>query len=97
MFEEGLIEEVRNLYDKDNRFFEYKSINSIGYQEFKEYFLGNNSLLETKELIKRNTRRLAKRQITWFKHQTRSKRIDIFDKLDLETTQVEIESFLKEQ
>ena len=43
--------------------------NIIGYKELNEYFNGNISLDEAKELIKRNTRRYAKRQFTWFNNQ----------------------------
>lgn len=95
MFEEGLVEEVKNLYSKDENLFDHKSINSIGYQEFKEYFPGNITHEETKELIKRNTRRLAKRQITWFKHQTRSESVDIFKEPNFKSIKEEIEKFIK--
>lgn len=94
MFEQGLLEEVENLCRNNKNFFELKSTRSIGYQEFEEYFLGNISLIEVKETIKRNTRRLAKRQITWFKHQTSSKWLDIFENDVFETLDFEIETFL---
>ena len=94
MFEEGLVQEVQNLLEKDSQLFEHKSINSIGYQEFRDYFPGNSSLEEVKELIKRNTRRLAKRQITWFKHQTRSEWVDIFNENDIKRVENEIQLFL---
>ena len=63
MFANGLEEEVNYLfkkYGKDNR-----SLQAIGYKEF------NNDLsnLDRKELIKKNTRNYAKRQMTFFKHQ----------------------------
>lgn len=96
MFEEGLLEEVENLFRNNKDFFELKSVSSIGYQEFKEYFLGNISLKEVKELIKRNTRRLAKRQITWFKHQTSSTWLDIFEDDVFETLDYEIKTFLNQ-
>lgn len=79
MIEQGLVEEVRSLFNIDNDLFSLQSMQSIGYREFKEYFLGNQDLDRTVELIKRNTRRFAKRQMTWFKHQTESEWVDIFN------------------
>lgn len=70
MFEQGLVDEVKLLHTNDKRFFDYQSTNAIGYREFKEYFLGNRTTEEVKVLIKRNTRRFAKRQETWFRNQT---------------------------
>lgn len=66
MFADGLEKEVRDLYDKGIR------PHAIGYQEFIPYFEGEKSLDEVKELIKLNTRHLAKRQETWFKNQMKS-------------------------
>lgn len=77
MFESGLLDEVKSLYEKHELFFEFQSTQSIGYREFKEYFKGDMSLDEVIELIKRNTRRFAKRQITWFKNKTDSIWIDL--------------------
>ena len=67
MFEEGLVEEVTSLYEKYD--FSNNAFKGIGYKEFIPYFEGKNSLEETKELIKKNTRNYAKRQFTFFKHQ----------------------------
>lgn len=67
MIKSGLLEEVSNL--KEN----YKSsriLNSgIGYKEFASYFGGDSSLDEVIESIKQDSRRFAKRQYTFFKHQ----------------------------
>ena len=67
MFKNGLLEEVNGL--KEN----YKSsriLNSgIGYKEFVSYFNGDSSLDEVIESIKQDSRRFAKRQYTFFKHQ----------------------------
>ncbi|AMC92451.1 tRNA dimethylallyltransferase [Erysipelothrix larvae] len=77
MFESGLKEEVLALYQNDTEFFMHQSAQAIGYREFKEYFLGNQDLDQTKALIKRDTRRFAKRQWTWFRHQMDINTIDI--------------------
>jgi tRNA dimethylallyltransferase len=67
MVKEGLLEEVKALYDKNIR---SKAINTgIGYKELYEYFDGNISLLDAKELIKARSRKYAKRQYTWFNNQ----------------------------
>lgn len=63
MFELGLEKEVRNLYEKGIK------PHAIGYQEFIPYFENNATIDEVKEEIKKSSRHLAKRQITWFKNQ----------------------------
>jgi tRNA dimethylallyltransferase len=65
MLAAGLIDEVRRLVDAG---FcpELKAMRSIGYRESCAYLSGELSLEETALLIKRNTRRYAKRQLTWF-------------------------------
>lgn len=68
MYEEGLVEEVRSLFDRGIPE-TTQSIRAIGYKELYDYFKGNLSLDESKELIKRNSRRYAKRQYTWFNNQ----------------------------
>lgn len=65
MFNEGLLDEAERLYKMNLKNY----TNIIGYKELNEYFSGNISLDEAKELIKRNTRRYAKRQFTWFNNQ----------------------------
>lgn len=65
MFNEGLLDEAERLYKMNLKNY----ANIIGYKELNEYFNGNISLDEAKELIKRNTRRYAKRQFTWFNNQ----------------------------
>lgn len=67
MFEDGLIEEVKRLYESG---LDLKStaMQSLGYKEVIPYLEGNASLDETIELIQRKTRQFAKRQLTWFRH-----------------------------
>ena len=68
MYETGLVEEVKALFDGGIPA-ESQSIRAIGYKELYDYFKGLISLEESKELIKRNSRRYAKRQYTWFNNQ----------------------------
>ena len=66
MLEKGLEQEVRALYEKYGE--NLRKINIIGYTELIEYFNGQFSYEEAVENIKRNSRRYAKRQFTWFKN-----------------------------
>lgn len=66
MLEKGLKQEVRALYEKYGE--NLRKINIIGYTELIEYFNGQVSYEEAVENIKRNSRRYAKRQFTWFKN-----------------------------
>jgi len=62
MFAEGLVEEARNLYPYRN----LNSLNTVGYRELFDYFDNNISLEEAKEKIKANSRKYARKQLTWF-------------------------------
>lgn len=65
MIEKGLIDEVKSILNKG---FEksINSLNTVGYKEIIQYLDSEISLDKAIELIKRNTRRYAKRQMTWF-------------------------------
>ena len=65
MIEQGLIEEVENLLKKYNKF--PTAMQGLGYKEVVEYLDGKVAKEEMIEKIKMETRRFAKRQITWFK------------------------------
>lgn len=67
MFDEGLLDEVKALYDKKLNSRVLKT--AIGYKELYDYFDGKSSLNEAKDAIKQASRRYAKRQYTFFKHQ----------------------------
>ena len=75
MIEAGLVEEVKSIlksgYDK-----KLNSLNTVGYKEIIQYLENEISLNRAVELIKRNTRRFAKRQMTWF---NADKRIEWFN------------------
>lgn len=66
MIQEGLLYEVKTLLD--NGYENYQSMKAIGYKELIPYLKGDSSLEESIELLKRNSRRYAKRQYTWFKN-----------------------------
>ena len=62
MIQAGLEEEARRLYHLKG----LNALMTVGYREMFDYFDGKISRDEAIELIKRNTRRYAKRQMTWF-------------------------------
>jgi tRNA dimethylallyltransferase len=62
MVEMGLEQEAMNLYEYRN----LNALNCVGYREFFDYFDGMISKEKAIELIKRNSRRYAKRQMTWW-------------------------------
>jgi tRNA dimethylallyltransferase len=62
MMVDGLLEEAK-------RYFEFRrlnTLNTVGYKEIYEYMLGNWTLEHAVEMIKQDSRRYAKRQLTWF-------------------------------
>lgn len=65
MLEMGLIDETKNLLKKHGPI--PNLVNTIGYREITSYLNGNCTLEEATELLKKNTRNYAKRQLTWFR------------------------------
>jgi tRNA dimethylallyltransferase len=71
MMEAGLLEEARSVYPYRS----LNSLNTVGYKELFDYFDGSCTLEEAVDLIKRNSRRYARKQLTWFR---RDKEINWF-------------------
>ncbi len=69
MMEEGLLAEVEALL-KAGLSFDDQAMQAIGYKEFRPYFEKGADLESCIAMIKRNSRHFAKRQYTWFRHQT---------------------------
>jgi tRNA dimethylallyltransferase len=65
MISSGLVEEVKSLHHKN----QLNALNTVGYKELFSYLENKISLQEAINLIKQNSRRYAKRQLTWFNHQ----------------------------
>ncbi|MDF1698117.1 MAG: tRNA (adenosine(37)-N6)-dimethylallyltransferase MiaA [Saprospiraceae bacterium] len=65
MIDQGLLEEARSVA----KWQQLKSLQTVGYSELFKYFNDEINLHEAIELIKRNSRRYAKRQMTWFRNQ----------------------------
>jgi tRNA dimethylallyltransferase len=62
MMQDGLVEEARRFFKERH----LNALNTVGYKELFEHFEGKISLPEAIELIKRNSRHYAKRQMSWF-------------------------------
>ncbi|MDB4835573.1 tRNA (adenosine(37)-N6)-dimethylallyltransferase MiaA [Cyclobacteriaceae bacterium] len=86
MMNRGLLKEAKTNYE----FRDLAALKTVGYQELFDHIDGKTSLEEAKEFIKRNTRRFAKRQITWFK---KEKGIKWFEPNELK----EILNYLKDE
>lgn len=94
MFEDGLLEEVKEFYDKN---IESKALSTaIGYKELYAYFKGEIDLEEAKELIKKNSRHYAKRQYTWFNNQMDIEWFNV-DFNDFNKTIEEVEKYIDER
>lgn len=68
MMEEGLLAEVRALYESGALDGKNTASQAIGYKELLSYLRGEETLAEAVETLKQSTRRYAKRQLTWFRH-----------------------------
>jgi len=90
MFNEGLVEEARRLYS----FRHLNSLNTVGYRELFDYFDNSVNLDEAKTRIKANTRKYARKQLTWFRRDSSIKWFcppnenEIIEFLDLQLNEV---------
>lgn len=93
MIENGLLDEVKNIfamgYDKN-----LNSLNTVGYKEIIQHFEGEISLERAIELIKRNTRHYAKRQMTWFRKDKRIHWFEVNEFSDLDKIAIFISKLL---
>lgn len=86
MMREGLLAEAERLYPLRH----LNALRTVGYQELFTFFDGDCSLEEAVDLIKRNSRRYAKRQMTWFR---RDEAIRWFDRKEIEMMKKYCEKF----
>lgn len=82
MIKDGLIDEVKSILDRGYEP-DLNSLNTVGYKEIIAYLKDEYPIERAIELIKRNTRRYAKRQMTWFRKDTRIIWLDISKTEDL--------------
>jgi tRNA dimethylallyltransferase len=87
MMDEGLLEEAQGLYHKRR----LNALNTVGYKELFSFFEGRIDLETAVEEIKKNTRRYAKRQLTWFRKDEETKWFPY------QTAFEEIENYINEE
>ena len=89
MIKDGLIEETKSVLEKG-----YdpglNSLNTVGYKEIISYLKNEITIDRAVELIKRNTRRFAKRQMTWFRADDRIKWFDVKSSDDIQKISFDI-------
>ena len=93
MMEEGLLEEAGRFYREGLR--NCQSIQAIGYKELYGYFDGTYTLEEAVAQIKQNSRRYAKRQLTWFRNKMDVKWFDLTDTENISGKNEEISAFME--
>ncbi len=89
MLTEGLLKEAELLYEKQTQ----HSTQGIGYKEFFPYFEGKVTLEEAVQQVKQNSRRYAKRQLTWFKNRMNA---SWWDLVQQPTSSVELEKEIED-
>lgn len=94
MMEKGLLEEAKFVFDNKER--EHQAIQAIGYKEFFPYFEGEAELDQCVSKLKQASRKYAKRQLTYFRHQLNVKWFDpLKDEDSEEKIENEISRFLE--
>lgn len=93
MIAEGLLDEVSMLYKHGLR--DCQSIQAIGYKEIYDYLDGKVSLEIAVENLKQNSRRYAKRQLTWFRNKMEVKWFDMTDVVNLSKKIIEISHYVE--
>ena len=79
MMEDGLLEEVKQLQPLRN----YTAMKTVGYRELFKHLDGKLSLEEAVDLIQRNTRKFARKQLTWFRKENRYQWFSPEDKVEM--------------
>jgi tRNA dimethylallyltransferase len=75
MIDDGLVEEARQFYPLRH----LNALNTVGYKELFEYFDGNCTLDSAINKIKQHSRNYARKQMTWFKKDTKTHWINLSD------------------
>ena len=92
MLEKGILDEAKWLYDNHRN---VQAARAIGYKELFPYFTGDASLEDCVEKLKQNTRRFAKRQLTWFRNRMAVNFYTVSEVDFKETVIQEVNKFLK--
>lgn len=94
MFEQGLLEEIKGVLN-NGVLPDTNALNTVGYKETIAYLNGEYTLERAKELIKRNTRRYAKRQMTWFRNNGSFTMINMDSRADIPDIAEQLSSNIK--
>ena len=92
MLEKGILDEAKWLYDNHRN---AQAARAIGYKELFPYFTGDASLEDCVEKLKQNTRRFAKRQLTWFRNRMAVNFYNVSEVDFKETVIQDVNEFLK--
>lgn len=92
MLEKGILDEAKWLYDNHRN---AQAARAIGYKELFPYFTGDASLEDCVEKLKQNTRRFAKRQLTWFRNRMAVNFYTVSEADFKETVIQDVNEFLK--
>lgn len=93
MMTEGLLDEVQGLHAQGLR--DCQSIQAIGYKEIYLYLDGKIGLTEAVEMLKQNSRRYAKRQLTWFRNKMQVEWYDMGEDIPFEKKINEISAYIE--
>lgn len=93
MVEAGLLPEAKWLYDNHP---DVQAARGIAYKELFPYFAGQEDLETAVEKLKQNTRRFAKRQLTWFRNRMEMTFVEVSQPDFLDQVNSQVESFLSE-
>ena len=94
MMETGLLEEIQELI---RRGYSQTAAQAIGYKEFFDYLQGNGTLEEAVARVQQESRRYAKRQLTWFRRDKRVNWLYIDDYEDYNSLITQAFTLVKEQ
>ncbi|MCJ8012573.1 tRNA (adenosine(37)-N6)-dimethylallyltransferase MiaA [Paenibacillus sp. KQZ6P-2] len=93
MLKQGLVEEVSSLLDKGYGT-DLVSMQGLGYKQIISYLQGRESLEEAVEILKRDTRRFAKRQLSWFRHMKDISWVDVTEPVNFSAKFEEIRDII---
>ena len=96
MIEKGLIDEVQKLKNYGFDYVKCNSLNTVGIKEVFQYLAGELNYTEMVDLIKQDSRRYAKRQMTWFRKDERIRWVNVTESKSSEVLKNEIESLFIE-
>ncbi|MDR0269444.1 tRNA (adenosine(37)-N6)-dimethylallyltransferase MiaA [Paenibacillus sp.] len=93
MLKQGLVEEVSSLLDKGYGM-DLVSMQGLGYKQIVSYLQGRESFEEAVSILKRDTRRFAKRQLSWFRHMKEISWVDVTEPVNFSAKLTEIRDII---